>query len=94
MSDNSKIAAVVLAGLAAGAAAWYLLGTEEGKENLDKLANSIKDIGGSLKDLTDKADIAGTFNDLKEKASETIGSMASKAPKVAENIAQEVTPAY
>lgn len=81
MSDNSKIAAVVLAGLAAGAAAWYLLATEDGKATTDKLVDSLKNLGG-------------TFNDIKEKASDTIENLTGQANKVADNLMNKADNAY
>ncbi|MDF3078583.1 MAG: YtxH protein [Sphingobacteriaceae bacterium] len=81
MSDNSKIATVVLAGLAAGAAAWYLLATEDGKATTDKLVDSLKNLGG-------------TFNDIKEKASDTLNNLTDQAGKVAENLKTKTESAY
>lgn len=50
MTNNSKLPALLLAGLAIGAAAWYFFGTEEGKRTTDSLAESLKDVSGSIKD--------------------------------------------
>jgi gas vesicle protein len=49
MTNNSKLPALVLAGVAIGAAAWYLFGTEEGKRTTDSLAERLKDISDSVK---------------------------------------------
>ena len=50
MTNNSKLPALLLAGVAIGAAAYYFFGTEDGKRTTDSLAESLKDISGSLKD--------------------------------------------
>lgn len=81
MSDKSKVATVVLAGLAAGAAAWYLLATEDGKATTDKLVNSLKDLGNN-------------WGDIKEKATDTIEQLTGQANKVAENLKSKADTAY
>ncbi len=81
MSDKSKVATVVLAGLAAGAAAWYLLATEDGKATTDKLVDSLKNL-------------SGTFNDIKDKAVDTIDQLTGQANKVAENLKSTVETEY
>ncbi len=48
MKNKSTIAGVVLAGLATGAAAWYLFGTSNGKEVCSKLMSSVKDLSDSV----------------------------------------------
>ncbi len=59
MKNRSTIAGVVLAGLATGAAAWYLLGTSNGKEVCNKVLGSVKDLSSSM---IDKA--SGAISDL------------------------------
>ena len=74
MNDNSKIAAVLLAGLAAGAAAWYLLGTDKGKETCSSLLGSLKDLSGSIKDKA-----ADTFEQISGQANDVVAKAKSKA---------------
>jgi gas vesicle protein len=81
MTDKSKVATVVLAGLAAGAAAWYLLATEDGKATTDKLVNSLKDLGSN-------------WGDIKDKATDTIEQLTGQANKVAENLKSKADAAY
>ncbi|MEJ6979029.1 YtxH domain-containing protein [Pedobacter sp. P351] len=66
MTNNSKLPALLLAGLAIGAAAYYFFGTEEGKKTTDSLAESLKDISESLKD----------------KANETIANVKDKVNSI------------
>lgn len=63
MKNRSAIAGVVLAGLATGAAAWYLLGTSNGKQVCNKVLGSVKDLSSSV---IDKA--SGAINDLSGRA--------------------------
>lgn len=60
--NNPKTASLLLAGLATGAAAWYLFGTENGRRTCNQLADSIKDMSGSVMN----------------KANETISNLKSK----------------
>lgn len=81
MTDKSKIATVVLAGLAAGAAAWYLLATEDGKATTDKLVGSLKDLGNN-------------WGDIKDKATDTIDKLTGKATEMAGNLKSQAETAY
>ncbi len=64
MKNKPTIAGVVLAGLATGAAGWYLFGTSGGKEVCNKLAGSVKNMsepiidkaGDIISHLTGKAE--------------------------------------
>ncbi len=49
MNDNSKIFAGLLVGLVAGAALGILFAPEKGYETRDKLSESLKDIGDSIR---------------------------------------------
>ena len=62
LKHNSKTGTLLLAGLATGAAAWYFLGTENGKK-------TITQISGSLKGFSDTAMTKAndTFANLKSK---------------------------
>ncbi|MBC7913665.1 MAG: YtxH domain-containing protein [Pyrinomonadaceae bacterium] len=48
MTNNSKLPTLLLAGLAAGAAAWYFLGTDEGKKTCNSLVDSLKGFSDSV----------------------------------------------
>lgn len=83
MSDNknySTIGTVLLVGLAAGAAAWYFLKTEKGKETAENLVDSFKDLSSNIKDkasdsfasVTDKAKTV--INNLRNKSTQTAGN--------------------
>ena len=50
MSDNSKVVVALLAGLAAGAALGILFAPEKGTETRDKLTESLKRLGDSIKE--------------------------------------------
>ena len=76
---NSKngLVAFALVGLAAGAAAWYLLGTDDGKKQLDRANEGIKSLTKSLKDLSKKE--AKKAQKLANRASAELDSLKSKA---------------
>ncbi len=50
MKDNTKVVVALLAGLAAGAALGILFAPDKGGETRDKLAESLKNLGDSIKE--------------------------------------------
>lgn len=54
MEKKNGLLAFALLGLAAGAAAYYLLATEDGKRQMDKANKSVKGLSKSLKELSEK----------------------------------------
>lgn len=50
MNDNTKVVVALLAGLAAGAALGLLFAPEKGSETRDKLTESLKNLGDSIKE--------------------------------------------
>ena len=70
MNDNSKVLVALLAGLAAGAALGLLFAPEKGTETRDKLGQSLKDFGDSIKDRA--ADEINNLGTLKDKVVDSI----------------------
>ena len=50
MKDNTKVIVALLAGIAAGAALGILFAPESGTETRDKLSESLKNLGDSIKE--------------------------------------------
>ena len=77
MSDNTKVVVALLAGLAAGAALGILFAPEKGTETRDKLSESLKKLGDSIKDTaaTEIDNLVG----LKDKIVDNIKSKVKNA---------------
>ena len=85
MSDNSKVLVGLLAGLAAGAALGLLFAPEKGSDTRDKLNQSLKDFGDSIKDRA--ADEINNLSSLKDKV---VDSIKSKLRDVEDEYSSEV----
>jgi len=70
MTDNSKVFVALLVGLAAGAALGVLFAPDKGVETRDKLAESLKNLGESIKE-TAANEIDNLIN-LKDKVVDNI----------------------
>ena len=87
MSDNSKVVAALLAGLAAGAALGILFAPEKGSETREKLNAAIKDLGDALKERT--AEQMDHLNDLKEKVVANVKTKVNKRGGAVEEALEE-----
>lgn len=87
MSVNTKVAAALLAGLAAGAALGILFAPEKGAETREKLNDSLKDLGDAIKERT--AEQLEYLNDFKEKMVSTLTSKVNKAEKAVDDAIEE-----
>lgn len=72
MSDNSKVVVALLAGLAAGAALGILFAPEKGTETRDKLSESLKQLGDSIRETA--ASEIDNLMGLKDKVVDNIKS--------------------
>ena len=72
MNDNTKVIVALLAGIAAGAALGILFAPERGTETRDKISESLKNLGDTIKE-TAAAEIDNLVG-LKDKVVENIKS--------------------
>ena len=75
MNDNTKVMVALLAGLAAGAALGILFAPEKGEETRDKLSESLKNLGDSIKE-TAAAEIDNLIG-LKDRVVDSIKAKVS-----------------
>lgn len=75
MQDNNKTVIALLSGLAAGVALGILFAPEKGAETRDKLSESLKNLGDSIK----------------EKAAEEIDNLTSFKDKVVSKIKSKIS---
>ncbi|WP_316819583.1 YtxH domain-containing protein [Pedobacter gandavensis] len=85
MNDNSKVLIGLLAGLAAGAALGLLFAPEKGSETRDKLSQSLKDLGDTIRDRA--ADEINQLASLKDKV---VGSVKEKLRKEEEEFQDDL----
>ncbi len=89
MKDNSKVLAALLAGIAAGAAIGILFAPERGVETRDKLSDSLKNLGDSIKDRA--ADEIGNLSSFKDKVVDTIKTKLKTAEDQYTSAAQKAS---
>lgn len=91
MKNKSSLVGFALAGLAAGAAAWYLFGTKEGRKNLNKAVEGFNEFSSTLKDkASDGLDYASDFADkAKKKAKKKFEEGKNKFAHVADDLLEK-----
>jgi len=87
MSDNAKVVAALLAGLAAGAALGVLFAPDKGSETRDKLNDSLKDLGDALKERS--AEQMEHLNDFTDKIIAAVKSKLNKNAQTVEDALEE-----
>lgn len=75
MSDNTKVFAALLAGIAAGAALGILFAPEKGTDTRDKLNDALKNLGDAIKD----------------RAAEEIENLSAFKDRIVENVKSQVS---
>lgn len=99
MSKGSGMVGFALAGLAAGIATWYLLGTKEGRANLDRAIEGINELSNTVKTkareqmecASDKMDKAkNKINAIKEDVKTEVKSASEKARKTGKKMSDDI----
>lgn len=86
--ERSSIIGFALAGLAIGAAAWYLFGTKEGRENFDRAVEGINEVSTKLqKKAKEKMDYA---NDKIKEGVDCASELTDKVKNKAEEFSAKV----
>ena len=86
MTENTKTAIALLAGLAAGAALGLLFAPEKGSDTRDKLADSLKDLGDSIREKA--AEEIDNLSDLKERI---VKNIRTKVKEVESDLEEDMT---
>ena len=76
-NTKTKIAAAIISGLAVGAATWYFMSTEGGKQQWNTLVDVAKDFTDKIKDTAKEQS-----SKLAEKASEVGAKYADRASEI------------
>lgn len=89
--EKSSIIGFALAGLAIGAAAWYLFGTKEGRENFDRAVEGINEVSTKLqKNAREKMNHASDrIKEGVDCASELTDKAKNKAEKFSAKVQDE-----
>lgn len=87
MSDNTKVVAALLAGLAAGAALGILFAPDKGSETRDKLNDSLKDLGEAIKERSSEQ--LAQVNDFTDKVISTLKTKLAKGERTIEDAIEE-----
>ena len=87
MSDNTKVVAALLAGLAAGAALGILFAPDKGSETRDKLNDSLKDLGDAIKERSSEQ--LAQVNDFTDKVISTLKTKLAKGERTIEDAIEE-----
>lgn len=90
MNSRSSIVTFALVGLAAGTVAWLLLGTKDGRKQLDRASDGIKRLSKSIRTNTKKGlEKASALADKTSKEIHGLKSQAKSAGRTAANKAEQ-----
>ena len=85
MNDNTKVVVALLAGLAAGAALGILFAPEKGTETRDKLTESLKKLGDSIRETA-----ANEIDNLVGLKDKVVGNLKSKIKTTEEELQDDL----
>lgn len=77
MNTKNSIVTYALVGLAAGTAVWLLLGTKEGRKQMDRASDGIRELSKSIRKTTKEG--IRRASDIANRATEEIDNFRSQA---------------
>ena len=88
MNRKDSILTYALVGLAVGTVAWLLLGTKEGRKQMDRAGGSIRDFGKSIRESAGEG--IRKASEMAGRASEEISDISSKVAEKGQAAAKNV----
>lgn len=87
MNTKNSIVTYALVGLAAGTAAWLLLGTKEGRRQMDRASDGIRELSKSIRKTTKEG--IRKASDMANRATEEIDNLRAQARDKSEAMMQK-----
>ena len=87
MNTKNSIVTYALVGLAAGTVAWLLLGTKEGRRQMDRASDGIRELSKSIRKTTKEG--IRKASDIASRATEEIDNLRSQAKNKSQSAIQK-----
>lgn len=87
MNTKNSIVTYALVGLAAGTVAWLLLGTKEGRKQMDRASDGIRELSKSIRKTTKEG--IRKASEMANRATEEIDTLRSQAKNKSQSAIQK-----